>query len=346
MKKFLSFIVLASCTLMLFISCTKNKNVLYVYNWSYYTPEEVIEDFEKKYNCKVVMDYFASNEEMFAKLMVTKSSSGYDIVIPSGDYVSIMKTLDMLEPIDKSKIPNLKYLTDFAKEKNTFDPNNDYSIPYYVGAMGIAVNNTKLSGYEKSWNIFSREDLKGKMVMMDDMREVLGAALLELGYSVNTHNEKEVEEAFNLVRSKWKPNLTKFDAEGFAKSFATGEYVVAHGYAESFYEEMPEARWNEIDFFIPEYGSTLYVDCMVIPKGSKHQDLAHEFMNFMMEPENYAKFLDRFGFPPSTNNKAAEYMETEPHYTLEMMKNGETKDDLGEYLDMYNKYWEIIRYAD
>ncbi len=346
MKKPVFLPLLLILFVFLFTSCKEKKEVLYVYNWSYYTPEEVVEAFEKEYNCRVIMDYFASNEEMFAKLMVTKASSGYDIVIPSGDYVSIMKTLGMAEKIDKSKIPNLKYITDFAKEKNTFDPDFEYSIPYYVGAMGVAVNKNKLSDYEHSWEIFSREDLKGRMVMMDDMREVIGAALIVLGHSVNTHNEEELKEAYNLIVNEWKPNLTKFDAEGFAKAFATGEYVVAQGYAESFYEEMPEARWDEIDFFIPEEGGSLYQDCMVIPKGAKHQDLAHKFINYLIEPENYAKFLDRFGFPASTYGEAEKYMETKPHYTVEMMKDGENKDDLGIYLDMYNKYWEKIRYVN
>ena len=185
------------------ISCTKNKdNVLYVYNWSYYTPEEVIDAFEEKYNCKVIMDYYASNEEMFAKLMVAPSS-GYDIVIPSSDYVSIMINLDMLSKLDKTQIPNLKYLTELVKEKAIYDPNQEYSVPYFMGSMGIAVNKTKLQSYEKDWNIFARTDLKGKMCMLDDMREVLGVALLTLGYSCNTHSEEELNQAYELVENVW-----------------------------------------------------------------------------------------------------------------------------------------------
>ena len=344
MKRIAFFsIVLALCFFS--VSCSKNKdNVLYVYNWSYYTPEEVVEAFEEKYDCKVIMDYYASNEEMFAKLMVAPSS-GYDIVIPSADYVSIMIKLDMISKLDKSKIPNLKYLTDIVKEKADYDPEQDYSVPYFMGSMGIAVNKTKLTDYEKDWSIFSRQDLKGKMCMMDDMREVLGVALLTLGYSCNTHSEEELEEAYELVENSWKPNLTKFDAEGFAKSFSTGEYIVAQGYAESFFEEIPESRWDEVDFFIPEK-CTLYIDSMVVPKGARHYDLALKFIDFMLEPENYAKFLDRFGFPSSTNTEADNYRTTTPHYSTEDLKNGELKEDLGEYLDLYNKVWEKIRYTN
>lgn len=345
MRRLLFSLSLVLLSLVFLSSCTKGRdNVLYVYNWSYYTPEEVIDEFEEKYNCKVVMDYYASNEEMFAKLMVAPSS-GYDVVIPSGDYVSIMIKLDMLSPIDKDKIPNLKYLTDLVKKKAIYDPEQEYSVPYYMGSMGIAVNKTKLEDYEKDWSIFSRSDLKGRMCMMDDMREVLGVALLSLGYSCNSHSEQELEEAYQLVENTWKPNLTKFDAEGFAKAFSTGEYTVAQGYAESFFEELPESRWDEVDFFIPEK-STLYIDSMIIPKGARHYDLALKFINFMLEPENYAKFLDRFGFPSSTNTDADKYRTTEPHYRTEDLVNGESKDDLGEYLDMYNRIWEKIRYTN
>lgn len=344
-KRTLGIIALIISLALFVISCS-DERVLYVYNWSYYTPEEVIDAFEEEYDCKVVMDYFASNEEMFAKLMISKDKSGYDIVIPSADYVSIMMKLGMVEPIDKSKIPNLKYLTDFAKEKASHDPEQNWSVPYYIGALGIAVNKERVEpGYPHDYTIFNDQRYKGKMCMMDDLREVLGAALLELGYSCNTYDEKELEEATEYIIDNWKPNLAKFDAEGFAKSFATGDCWIVQGYAESFYEELPESRWDEMDFFIPEE-TTLYIDSMVIPKGSKHIDLAHEFINFMLEPSNYAKFLDRFGFPPALHKTAGEYMIVEPHYTSESLYDGENKDDLGEYLDMYNKAWERIRYIN
>lgn len=344
MKRALT-LVLAVLVILLFSSCGAKKDVLYVYNWSYYTPDEVIEAFEEEFNCEVIMDYFASNEEMFAKLMVTGESSGYDIVFPSSDYVTIMKKLDMVEELDHEKLPNLKYITPLAREKSTSDPEMKHSVPYFLGAAGIAVNKTKLQDYERDWSLFERTDLKGRMCMLDDLREVIGAALQVLGYSCNSTDPDELEEAYNYIDKNWKPNLAKFDAEGFAKSFASGEYVVAHGYAESFYEEIPESMWDDIDFFIPEECS-LYIDSMVIPKGARHKDLAHEFINFMIEPHNYALFLDYFGFPSTTNTEAAQYMTTEPYYTEDMIIQGEVKDDLGEALELYNSVWERIRYGN
>lgn len=337
---------------LLFLGCSKatEKNTtgskkLYVYNWSYYTPDSVIESFEKEYGVDVVLDYFASNEEMFAKLMAS-GDAGYDVIFPSGDYVSIMKNLNMLEKIDTSKMPNLQYITDFALSKAYYDPKMEYSVPYYLGASGIAVNTKMVKEYEKTWNIFADTRLKGRMVMMDDMREVLGDALAYLDYSVNTTNPAELEEARKLVNDAWKPNLVKFDAEGFAKAFASGEYWVSHGYAEAIFEELPESEWADVDFFLPADGGPMYFDSMCIPKGARNYDLALEFINYIHKPENYAQFLDRFHFPASVNTEAEKYRTTTPFYTVEMLENYELKDDLGPNLEMYNKAWETIRYVN
>lgn len=324
---------------------TTGSKKLYVYNWSYYTPDSVIEAFEKEYGVDVVLDYFASNEEMFAKLKAS-GNAGYDIIFPSGDYVSIMMHEGMLEKIDTSKIPNLKNITPLAIEKATYDPKMEYSVPYYMGASGIAVNKKLAKDYERTWNIFADKTYANRMVMMDDMREVLGDALAYLGYSVNTTSAKELEEARVLVNTKWKPNLVKFDAEGFAKGFASGEYLVSHGYAEAIFEELPEEKWDNVDFFLPAAGGPMYIDSMCIPKGARNYDLALLFINFIHQPENYAQFLDRFHFPASVNTAAEQFTTTKPFYTVDMLKNYELKDDLGKNLDMYNKAWESIRYVN
>ena len=348
-KVLLALVLLASAALLTAggskdsADSASQKQTLYIYNWSYYTPEEVVEAFEEQYDCEVIFDYFASNEEMFAKFMAS-GGIGYDIVVPSGDYVSIMNNLGMLKEIDHSKIPNMKYLTDLVKEKSSFDPGQTVSVPYYMGAAGIAVHTSKVSDYPRSWSIFSDSSLKGKLCMMDDTREVMGAALAHLGYSINTTAPEEVQAAFELINNGWKPNLAKFDAEGFGKSFSTYEYYAAHGYAEVFFEEVPEEEWDEIDFFIPEEGCVIYADNFVIPAKAEHYDLACEFINFFLEPENYAKFLDRFHFPSSIHTEAGDYMTVKPFYTTEMMQNGESRLDVGEDLALYNDAWQKIRY--
>lgn len=325
--------------------CSKaDDKTLYIYNWTYYTPDSVIEKFEQEYGVKVVLDYFASNEDMFAKLKA--GGSGYDIVFPSGDYVSIMKKEQMLEKIDSSKIPNLTYISQMVLDKATYDPTMEYSVPYYMGAAGIAVNKTKVSDYTRTWDIFGDTRLAGRMSMLDDMREVLGDALAHLGYSVNTVDPSQLEEAKRLVLDTWKPNLVKFDAEAFGKSFASGEFWVVQGYPEAVFGEVDPSKWDEVDFFLPASGGPMYLDSMCIPKGAKHIDLAHTFINFIHRPEIYAEFLDFFNFPSSVNTAAGALMTATPFYGVDDLANYELKDDIGEGLDLYNEIWQDIRFAE
>jgi spermidine/putrescine transport system substrate-binding protein len=326
-------------------SCSKKSadpKKLYIFNWTYYTPDSVIAKFEKEYNCKVVYDSFDSNETMFAKLKAGGSS--YDIVFPSADYVSIMVKQGMLAPIDKSKLANFKNIDPLvlARSKD-YDPDNKFSIPYYMGAAGVAVNKTKVKKYEKSWSIFARKDLREKMTMLDDMREVMGDALAFAGKSVNTVNEAEIKAAETLVNKTWKPNLLKFDAEAFAKGFAAGEFWVAQGYAESIYAEYDAAKRGDVDFFIPKEGGPLYIDSMVVLKSSKSQDLALKFIDFIHRPEIYAEFCDAFGFPATANVPARALKKGDMWYKAEDLANCELKLDLGEDLEKYNAAWQEIK---
>ena len=314
-------------------------NRLFIYNWTYYTPDSVIEKFEEEYGVDVIYDEFASNEEMYAKLQA--GGSGYDVIFPSGDYVSIMVSQGMLEKIDRSKLSNLGNIDPLVLQKATYDPLMDYSVPYYWGAAGIAVNTSKVPEFERSWSIFGRTDLKGRMTMLDDMREVLGDALVHLGYSVNTGDPAQIAAARDLVNSKWKPNLTKFDAEAFGKGYASGDFWVVQGYAEVVYEEIVDDK-ELIDntvFFIPPEGGPAYIDSMCILKGARNIDLAYKFIDFIHRPEVYAEFTDIFGFPATANIAARPLKTSEPLYTAEDIANTELKDDVGEALELYNDAW-------
>jgi spermidine/putrescine transport system substrate-binding protein len=186
MKK-LSFVILAVLSILAILfstSCNKS-NVLHIYNWADYIPEDVIKEFEKEYNCKVVYDTYALNEEMFAK--IKSGGTGYDIIFPSGDHVKMMIMEGLLEKLDMSKIPNFNNLNPVVLSKTTYDPNHEYSVPYMMGTTGLIVNKKYLKDFEKSWSIYERKDSKDKK-LLDDIREVFGAALKYLGYSVNTTN--------------------------------------------------------------------------------------------------------------------------------------------------------------
>ncbi len=306
-------------------------------------PRAVIDEFEEEYNVHVSVDNFSSNEELFAKLLT--GAEGYDIIFPSQDYTEIMINLDMLEKLDHSQLPNLKYVSPSVQKKATYDPNMDYSVPYFMGAIGIGVNTDKVKDYEKNWSIFSREDLAGSMTMMDDMREVLGDALAYNGFSVNSTNLEELQIAEDTVINEWKPNLIKFDSDAFGQAFAAGDFKVVQGYAEVLYGSVDEKDWDSIDFFIPEHGATMYIDNMCIPKGSRSYDLALKFINFMQRPEIYAQFLDEVGFPPTVNEEAGKLMTVEPYYEASEIANCEIMSDLGPDLYKFNEVWQRIRFT-
>jgi len=336
---------------MLVFSCS-SKERLYIYNWTYYTPDSVIEKFEAEYNVRIVYDEFASNEDMYAKLLSTtrKGVFGwiarifgreYDVVFPSKDYVPLMIKQGMLERIDKSKMTNLGNIDPEVLAKATYDPDMQYSVPYYYGAAGIIVNKARVPNYEESWSIFARDDLRGRMIMLDDMREVIGGALIFLGYSVNTHDPVEIGEARDLINNFWKPNIVKFDAEAFGKGYANGEFWVVHGFPEVVYEEIADnpQMLEDTVFFIPKEGGPSYIDNMVILKGSNNADLAHKFIDFIHRPEIYAEFADEFGFPATVNIPARELLTGHPMYSEDDLENTELVEDLGPALDIYSNAW-------
>jgi len=339
MKKGLSFFVFITVLFIPVINSCGDGSRLTIYNWTYYTPDTVIRKFEKKYNVKVVYDQFASNEELYAKLKT--GGSKYDIIFPSGDYVSIMIRQDMLEKIDKSKMTNLGNIDPEVMRKAIYDPDMDYAVPYYYGAAGIAVNTARVPDFERSWSIFSRKDLRSRMTMLDDMREVMGGALAFLGCSVNSDDPAQVSAASGLINNFWKPNLTKFDAESFGKGYASGDFWVVHGFAEVVYEEIADdpQLMDDTVFFIPKEGGPAYIDSMCILKGSKNIDLAHKFIDFIHRPEIYAEFVDTFSFPATVNIPAREYKTGGSLYTLEELANTDLVVDLDAAFDLYYDAW-------
>jgi spermidine/putrescine transport system substrate-binding protein len=302
-------------------------------------PDQTLRDFEKKFNAEIVYDVYPSNEDMFTKLK--SGAGGYDIVVPSGDYVSIMKHENMLEQLDRSKLPNFKNIDGAVLARITFDKGNNFSVPYMMGGSGVAVNKNLIKVYEKSWNIFERKDLKDRMTMLDDMREVFGCALKTLGYSVNSTDTQELRKAKTVIMG-WKNNILKFDAEAFAKGFAAGEFWVVHGYAENVFREYDSTKYSDVDFFIPREGGPMYMDNLVILKNAKNKDLAYAFINYLHDPQVYAKIIDYLRYP-CINAAARRFQTRKSNFQLEDLKNSEFKEDLGPNLELYNKLWQEIR---
>ncbi|MBR1911629.1 MAG: extracellular solute-binding protein [Treponema sp.] len=340
-----AFIVAAT----LFTSCSKKDKTLYLYNWTYYTPESLLRKFEQEFDCKVKLDSYSTCDEMYAK--IKGGAKGYDIVIPSNDFVSIMIKQGMLRELDQSKLTNRSKINPVILEKLDYDPDMKYAVPYALSATGVIVNKAKAQAagidYKRDYSIFADTRFAGHATMMDEMREVIGCALVHKGYDLNTTNETELKEATDMIINEWKPNLVKFDAEGFGKSFASGDFWLCQGYPEIVFGEVDADKWAEtIDFFIPSEGGPATVDCMCILKDAPHYELANEFINFIHRPENYAVFIDEFGYPCVTNLEALQYVTRPAMYDAEQAYSCTLKQDLGDQLDKYNELWQKIRFTE
>ncbi len=337
MKKMLLLLL----SLFLLTACggsKEEKNELYLFNWSDYIPDELITNFEAETGIKVVTDYYSSNEEMYAK--VKAGGAGYDIVVPSTDYAEIMMNQGMLEKLDKSKLPNMDQLNEELASKIVFDKGHDYVIPYAVGATGIAVNTKYVKDYPRSFDIYNREDLKNKMTLLDDMREVMASALIIAGHSPESSVPADLADAKEIILG-WKKNILKFDTESFGKGFANGEYWVVHGYYENIIAHLTEEQAENVDFFLPEKGAQMYIDSMAILKGAKNVENAHKFINYIHRPDVYVQIVDYLE-TPSINKGAAEIRETTPVYTVEDLAHASLMRDLGEALSAQSETWNEV----
>jgi spermidine/putrescine transport system substrate-binding protein len=271
-------LVLLAFSLLFPGGCGKSRPVLSVYTWADYIKPELLKRFERETGCRVVIDTFESNEAMYAKLKA--GATGYDILTPTSYMVSLMFDQDMLLRLDRERLPNIRHV-DPELLKITIDKTMDHSVPYMLVNSGIAYLEGRVKDVRPTWNMFDRADLKGRMTMFNDMRESIGAALKSLGYSINSVDEKELQEA-EAVLLRWKKNLAKFDNEQYKFGLASGEFLLVHAWNGDVFQvrkENPDVR-----FFVPEEGTVISCDDLVIPKSARQPGLAHALINFLHDP--------------------------------------------------------------
>ncbi len=264
----------------------KSKRTLYLYMWSAYIKPELIEKFQEDHNCRVVIDTYDSNESMYTKLKF--GGSGYDIIFPSNYFLDLMASQNMLLPLQSDLIPNMKYV-DWEFLKRLGLPKTSVGVPYMASFSGIAWRTDRLSQEPDSWAIFGDKNLKGRMTMLNDMRETLGAGLLFLGYSANSEVPEEIAQAGKLI-SHWKHELAKLESEQYKNGIANAEYLVVHGYSGDCLQVARASK--NIGFSYPKEGSLVAVDYAAIMKSSHDPDLAHAFLNYLLEPKVAAENME------------------------------------------------------
>lgn len=319
-------------------SATTGGGSITVYNWGEYIDPELIQQFEDETNINVVYETFDSNEAMMTK--IEQGGTSYDVAMPSEYAIEKMKENDLLIPIDLEKIPNLKNIDPYFLDL-PFDPGNEYSIPYFWGTVGIAYNPTLLEGQTfESWNDLWDPSLKGEVILVDSAREVIGMGLNSLGYSLNSTDVSELREATDKLKTLG-PNVKAIIGDEIVEMMRREEAAVALTWS----GQAADMMWiNEnIDYAVPEEGSNLWFDNMVIPKTSSNLEGAHAFINFMLDAEVAAQNADYVGY--STPNQAAtdimdpEVTGDERFYPPEELRERlEVYENLGlEMLGIYNE---------
>ncbi|QTN32321.1 spermidine/putrescine ABC transporter substrate-binding protein [Akkermansiaceae bacterium] len=266
------------------------KQTLTVFTWADYLSENAAASFEAALNCKLVIDTFDSNEAMIAK--IESGATGYDILVPSSYAVKQLDSKGLLQPLDHSKLPNLDNI-DQAYLATSLDPEMKTSVPYMMAPTCVAYLKSKLPEAEPTWNLYSSPEIKGRATLLDDMREVLGAALKSLGHSLNSTDPAELEAAAALA-IRWKANIAKFENEQYKSGIASGEFHLVHGYAGDLIAA--QAENGDIEIVIPREGASFPCDDLCIPKSAKNPDLAHAFIRHLSEAEVAAENMEWIGY--------------------------------------------------
>ena len=294
---------------------SQGNHVLRVYNAGEYMDLSLLDKFEKQYNCTVVYETFESNEMMYTKL---SSGETYDVLIPSDYMIERLIKEEYLQALDWKEIPNKKNLLNDVMNQS-YDPGNRYSCPYFWGTVGILYDKTVVdeADLKDGWNLLCNPKYKGNIYMYDSERDSFMIALKALGYSMNTTNESEIEEAYQWLidqRDTMDPIYAGDDVIDNMISGNKAMAVVYSGDASYIISENPE-----LGYYTPQQGTNTWYDAMVITKDCNEVDLAHEFINFMLDDENALSNTEEVGYTSTVKS------------AFEEMKNG-TYEGISSYI--------------
>ncbi|GIO87444.1 spermidine/putrescine ABC transporter substrate-binding protein [Paenibacillus faecis] len=319
-----------------------SKETLNIYSWADNFDADVLAAFEKEYNVKINYDVFANNEDLLAKIKA--GGGGYDLIQPSDYMVATMIKQDLLSPLNKDNIPNFANI-DEAFKNPSFDPDNKYSIVYTSGVTGIAYNKKYVKEEIDSWEDLWNPAYKGKVLLLDDNREVIGMALKKAGKSNSSTDEAEITAAVEDLKTLL-PNVLAFDTDNIKQKMIQEEGwigTVWSGDASFIAKDNPD-----VAYVVPKEGGTIWSDNYAIPKGAKNQELAEKFINFMLEPENSAKNYESIGYS-DPNTKAHEFHGEEYNndkminLSPEELSRTEWLGDVGDKLQIYDRFWTELK---
>ena len=333
MKKKL-FLLLTILLLLTGCKNTKYKGTVNVLNWTSYIPDSVIRGFEKEYNIKVNYGTYSSNEELLAKITSSKKGT-YDLIFPSDYMVELMIKRNIIDKLDKDKIPNIKNINE-SFLKQPYDKNNDYSLPFLLATTTLAVNKENIKEDITSYKQLLNPKYKNNIVLLEDQRIVIGAALQALGYSINDTDTNHLEEAYKFLIDL-KKNVKAFDSDSPKTFLITKE--VDLGLIWNAEAILSKAENNNIEIIYPKDGFALSMDNYTIVKGSKNKENAYLLIDYLLRDENCIKIISEYPYI-STNKNVGNYSKEELD---KIIKNGSYIENVGEKIKEIDKLWARIK---
>lgn len=343
-KKIIALALTSVISIGLLAGCGSKSSaeVLNIYNVGDYIDEDLIPKFEKETGIKVVYEKYDTNEIMYQK--IKSGGSKYDLVFPSDYMIEKMIKENLLQKIDYSNIPNYKNIDEKFKNAS-YDPKDEYSVPYFWGTFGIMYNKTMVSDPIESWDILWNEKYKQQILMLDSVRDTMGIALMKLGYSQNSTNEAELQKAKEEL-IKQRPLVLAYGNDDIKDRLLGGEAAMGIVYSGDAVTLMGEDK--NLAYAIPKTGTNKWIDAMCIPYNAENKKEAEMFINFMLDAQNAKQNIDYINY--STPNKAAfelldEEVKNNPvaYPSDDIVKKSEFFIDLGDKIKLYDDLWLEIK---
>lgn len=320
---------------------------LYIYTQYGYTDDEILARFTQETGIKAVADVFDSNEAMLARLQAGGGGT-YSIIYPSEYMVQKMVELEMLTPLDFSRITGMDRL--FPRFLNpNYDSGNRHSLPVSWGTTGLIYNKKKLQDIPEDWSYLweHKKELSKRMTLLNDIREVMGATLRMLGYSYNSTNPQHIQDAYEKLR-ELKPSVASFTTDTWRDQMLSGDLLIAMCYSSDANEIMKENA--DLQYVLPKSGSSLWIDTIAIPKTAANIEGAYAWINFMLQPDVTAQICQRLSFatasraafnllPPEVQSNPSLFP---PESLLELC---EGLAPVGDFSEVYDRYWTQLTSA-
>jgi len=325
-------------------SSQSSSKQLYIYTWAGYTDQDLLDRFTKETDIKVVADVYDSNEAMLARLQAG-GGGAYSIIYPSDYMVAKMVELGLLRELDRSRLVGMNQLVP-RFQNPVYDPANLHSVPLSWGTTGLIYNIQKVKSAPQDWSYLweNQQQLSKRMTLLNDVREVMGAALKMLGYSYNSTNPQQVQQAYEKL-TQLKQNVASFTSDAWRPQVLSEDLVLAMCYSSDANEVM-ESNSN-LQYVIPKSGTSFWTDTLAIPTTAPNLEGAYAWINFMLKPDIAAQICERLSFA-TPNEVALNKLSSQVKNNLNLfppeslLKLCESIAPVGKFSEVYDNYWNQL----